>query len=66
MGQQGRQILPETIGEEQRGTVRRQDLHDVVDKALRCRQGAIAEVHREEQWLSGNFRGSQLPDFLGK
>src|SRR6266850_3324152 len=38
-------ILPETVGQEQRGAVRRQHLRDVMNETLSHRQGALTDIH---------------------
>ena len=63
MGQQGRQILPEPIGEEQRGAVGGQHLHDLMDHALGHGQRALAHVDRQHQLALG-VQGH--PDPLGR
>ena len=53
MRAQGREILPKAIGEKQRSAVGRQDLRDMVDKALRHRQGALADVDGHQEFGHG-------------
>ena len=53
VGQQGRQILPKPISEQQRGTVGGQDLRDMVDHARRHREGAIPAIDRQQQLRHG-------------
>src|SRR3989454_3874527 len=50
--QQGRQILPKSVGEKQRGTVGGQDLCHMVDKALRHGERALPDVDRQQQFRS--------------
>src|SRR5262249_49672126 len=47
MREQSHEILPKAIGETQGGAVGRQDLRDMVDKALRHRERAIPDVERQ-------------------
>lgn len=53
MSEQRCRVLPEPVGHKQRRTVGRQHLRDVVDEALRYRQGPLAEVNRHEQLSHG-------------
>lgn len=61
--QQGCQVLPKAIGEQQRRAGGGQPLRDVVDKALGQRQRASPNVHRQQQLALGVHRG---PDPLGR
>ena len=63
VGQQGRQILLEPIGQKQRGAVGGQHLRHVVDHALGHRQGAIPDVDRQQQFTLGVHRD---PDPTGR
>src|SRR5262249_3734393 len=51
--QQGRQILPKSVGEKQRGTVGSQDLGNMVDKALRHGERVLPDVDRQQQFTLG-------------
>ena len=62
VGQQGRQILPKPIGEKQRGTVGGSHLRDLVDHALRHREGAVTDVDGQQQFA---LRVHRSPDPLG-
>jgi hypothetical protein len=46
--QQGRQILPEPIGQKQRGAVRGQHLGHLMDHALRHGRAAFPDVKRQQ------------------
>ena len=61
--QHRRQILPKTIGEQQRDTVGGYDLRDVVAHALGHRQGALADIERQQHLA---LRGHRHPDPLGR
>jgi len=63
VGQQGRQILPKTIREKQRNTIRSQDLHHVVDHALGHRQRTVPDVEPKQQFTLGVHRH---PEPLGR
>ena len=49
MGEQGCRVLSKSIGQKERRTTGRQHLSDVVDEALRHRQGALADVNGHQQ-----------------
>jgi len=49
VGNQRREVLAKPVGEKQRGTVRCQDLCDLMDQALRHRQGTIPHVDGQDQ-----------------
>ena len=44
VGEQGRHVLSQSVGHKERRTIGCQHLRDVVDEALRYRQGALAAV----------------------
>src|SRR6266705_5412090 len=50
VGEQRGQIVFEPIGEKQRDTAWRQHLHDLMDEALRHRQGAWADIDSQQQF----------------
>jgi len=62
VGQQGRHILAEAIGEKQWGAVGSQHLRHVVDHALGHRECAIADVDGQQQFA---LRVHRSPDPLG-
>src|SRR6266702_2936222 len=53
VGEQRGQIVFEPIGEKQRDTAWRQHLHDLMDEALRHRQGAWADIDSQQQFALG-------------
>ena len=53
VGQQRRHVRAKAIGEKERGAVGSQDLHDLVDHALRHRERALSDVDRQQQLALG-------------
>ncbi len=61
--QQGRHILPESVGQKQRGAVGSQDLRHLMDHALGHRQGTIPDVDGQQQFT---LRVHRHPHPLGR